>query len=189
LYYAGQFAFPNFEVEATLTTSPNVRTYGLNTDMQWLRTIVDQDTNTPLFPLNEIRLSRIDPKYKFMTGRVTAYSLSGTIISLYRIPTYERTFPYSYQRRPLRLVGLGDVCDLPAEWHPLLTLEAAKRGLRREGRFDEIAEIKQDIHDMVKELKKNVYNRPDDPRVFTGPEELGYGRQWPQLPANYPRNW
>jgi hypothetical protein len=189
LYYAGRYAFPGFEVESSFTTTSNTRTYGLNTDMQWLRTVVDPANNRPLYPENEIRLSRTDPRYKTLQGTVVAYTLSGLTLNLYRVPSGTFTYLYSYQRRPLRLTSLADVCDLPAEWHPLITLEAAKRGLRREGRFDEIGEIKADIKDMEHELKKTVYNRPDDHRVLSGPQEYGMSRPWPQLPNSYPRTW
>lgn len=188
-YLASCYTFPTYHAESGFTTQLNLRQYPLESNFLWMKTIVHPNDNRRLAPINEAILSTLDAKYKTLTGPITHYDLHATAVNLYKVPDGAHTIQYSYQRRPLKLISFTDVCDLPPEWHPLVTLGAAKRGMRREGRFDEIAEIQLDIDRMKKDLKHSVYKRPDTNYGFSGPELIGMGRDWPVLPSSYPRKW
>jgi hypothetical protein len=187
LYLSAIYIFREFHASGEITTTSGEPFYQLEDDFYFLKTLVHPTNNIRLAPIDEAILSNFDPKYKTLEGPITHYILNNNSVELYKIPSGTFVLPYSYQRRPLKLVSLADVCDLPSEWHPLITLGAAKRGLRREGRFDEIAEIQADYMQMRKDLVKTVYRRPDSNLVFSGPEVVGARRQWPVLPPNYPR--
>lgn len=186
-----QYRFGYFFTTGVITTISGQRNYVLPTNFLWMLTMMNSTTRRRIDPADENQLAYMDPNYRTQQGTIQGYILNGKSIDLYRVPGAVTQIPYSYQRRPSKLVSLTDQSDLPPEWHPLITLGAARRGLRKEGRFSEIQELNTEYATLLKGLKANLFRRPDKTSQLSGPEILmggGNRRPWPVLPSNYPRS-
>lgn len=184
-----RFRFNELITADTLTTIIGQRNYLLPANFRYLITIYNPTIRKTMEPVGEQELSFINPYYRTQPGQVTNYILQGRSITFYRVPQSVITIPFTYQRRPMKLVGLSDVSDLPPEWMELVMKKAEIRGCAHEERNDQRVQATAEYAMLLKELKKTIYNRPDLFNGFTNYPGRS-SRPWPILdPGHFPRRW
>jgi len=162
---ASQYIFPDLHASSTFTTTSGTRNYGLATDIEWLKLIWDPVGIQFLFPISERELALMDPNFNTQIGHVTHYILNNKAVDLYKIPDTSRDFAYSYQRRPLKLIGLTDYSDLPYAWHNVITQGALIKAFKFENN-DQYRTALEEYRFMVRPLRRKLHKRLDWFRVF-----------------------
>jgi hypothetical protein len=182
---ASKYEFGPLHSYDSKITSAGIPDLALASDMYWLKTIAIPAQNRKLYPEDEQRISEGYPQYRTLQGSVICYYLNGTTIGLWQVPDSGITIDYSYQRRPIKLINLTDICDLPPEWHTLVIQKAITKGYSQEGNSEGFSISMQLETRLFRELKLSAYRRPDQTFVFGGPDVRGRIPR-PKLPSNYP---
>lgn len=165
----------------TVSSNPD---WVLPTDFLWLKTIQIPSTVTKIYPKDEQILAEENPDYRTLTGEITHYYINGTTLSFFRVPSGIVQVYTSYQKRPVKLVSMADVCDLPEEWHLLVIQKAITIGFRYEGNTEGKDSSEKAEARLLRGLGSNVYRRPDETLV-TGSDPTSYQKpDRPRLGAN-----
>lgn len=170
--------------KATTPSSPDIT---MDTDFLWLKTIEIPSQNTKLWPGDESRLSESYPKYRTQQGTISEYYMNGIILSLWQVPGASvLTVTGAYQKRPLKLLDtLSVTCDLPEEWHNLVTQKATTRGYDYEGNTEGSLKSEKKEKPLLFQLGTAVHKRLDETLVL-GPASGRSRPARPRLPSNYP---
>jgi len=170
--------------KVTTPTSPDIT---MDADFLWLKTIEIPAENRKLWPDDESRLSESYPTYRTQQGIVTHYYLNGIILSLWQVPgATPITITGSYQKRPLKLLSdLSINCDLPEEWHSLVTQKATTRGYRYESRQEDVLLSEKAEALLLFQLGTAVHKRLDETLVL-GSSNTRARPARPKFPSNYP---
>lgn len=183
---AGKYIFGTLHSYKSVVTSPSIPDVLLESDFYWLKTIEIPSLQRKLWPEDEQRLSESYPKYRTQTGTVSKYYLNGISLGLFMVPTSALTITYSYQRRPIKLVALDTYCDLPPDWHTLVTQKATTLGYSYEGNIEAKIASQRSEAVLLTNLARALYRRPDESLVAgSGNSGTGGKPAYPRLPSGY----
>ena len=184
---ATEFVFQCLHKYASKTTAEGIPDIVLEADYLWLKTIEIPVNNVKLWPEDEQRLAEVYPSYRTTKGSISHYYFSGTnMIGLWQVPSSSVSVTYSYQKRPIRLVGSEDVSELPPEWHNLIVQKAITKGYAYEKNIEQMTKSQELEIQLIKKLGRLVYRRLDATTVMGQP---GRGSKPPRVrfPSNYPK--
>lgn len=182
---ASQYVFGTlntYDSSFTVVGNPDIV---LADDFYWLKTIGIPTQQRKLYPEDEQRIAEGYPQYRTLRGTVSHYYLNGNILGLWQVPSSVFIISYSYQRRPIKLVGPNDYSDLPYEWHPLIIQKAITKAYSQEGNDTGFANSLQMEARLSRGIKISTYRRPDDLFVLNGPSARSRVPR-PKLPGNFP---
>jgi hypothetical protein len=182
---ASKYVFGTLHKYDSKTTEVGIPDVTLADDFYWLKTIAIPTQSRKLYPEDEQRISEGYPEYRTLQGTITHYYLNGKKLGLWQVPSGAFSVDYSYQRRPIKLAGSADICDLPSEWHTLVIQKAITKGYSQEGNDSGFAISLQLEARLFKELQVSAYRRPDETFVFNSRDVRGRIAR-PRLPSNYP---
>jgi len=179
------YTFGPLHKYASKGTVPSIPDIQLELDIHWLKTVEIPIQNRKIYPIDESRLSESDPNYRTLTGQVNRYYLNGVLMGLWHVPSSIFPITYSYQRRPVKLIDLTDISDLPPEWHSLIIQKAITKGYSRDGNNDGVLRSKGEEKELLKKLGANAYRRLDE-TVVQGTSGTSSKPGRPRVPRNIP---
>lgn len=162
-------------------------------DFLWLKSAQTPSNFIRLYPTDEAKLSQAYPDYRTRQGIIKEYYMSGSIggggtpqMGLWMVPSTDIEIEYSYQRKPLSLVDLNDISELPEEWHPLVCQKAITRGYSYDSNAPKSAESQAIEKKMLFDLGTRVNYRPDDTLIAGELHSTRNRPPYPKLPRHYP---
>lgn len=182
---ASKYVFGSLHMYDIQDTTAGLPDVSLADDFYWLKTIAIPSQSRKLYPEDEQRLSEGYPQYRSLQGTVTHYYLNGTKLGLWQVPSGVYSIEYSYQRRPVKLIGTNDICELPPEWHNLVIQKAITKAYSQEGNESGFSISMQLEARLFKELQISAYRRLDDTFIFNDSNRSSRPAK-PRLPSNYP---
>jgi hypothetical protein len=182
---ASKYVFGTLHMYDSKVTSLGIPDIALADDFYWLKTIAIPSQMRKLYPEDEQRISEGYPQYRTLQGTISYYYLNGKNLGLWQVPSGAITIEYSYQRRPVKLAGLDDVCELPPEWHTLVIQKAITKAYSQEGNDSGFGISMQLEAKLFKELQVSAYRRPDETFIYSG-KDVRNRIPRPRLPSNFP---
>jgi hypothetical protein len=183
---AASRSWPHLWKFGFFSTAPSTRDYDLENTLQIMSVVNIPSIPRTLIHVDEKFIADNYDNYTYQQGDVVAYTLHGSKISLFRVPSSILAVEYFFYAYPLKLTNPGDISDFPVEWHPVLIQGAVVRGFRYEGNTDQLAEAEVLYKQMYDKALKNSYSPNGQRHVLRDSER---GRRVPRvtLPSNYPR--
>lgn len=155
--------------QATTLTVLNQKEYQLPSDFKRLHRLELVLSGTA--PNEDIRrLTKITRNQQDLvsnqSGSPEYYNFQGNYLILYPAPNpASQTLRLHYEYRVADMSADGDSPDLPVEYHELVGLYAARKGLLKDGR--DISTVQKEIDDFEANLKKDAEQRyVDEPRTI-----------------------
>ena len=158
----------------------------MDSDFLWLKMLQIPADSTKIYFRDENVIEEAYPSYRITQGTITHYYLNGITLGLWQVPSGIKTLTGAYQKRPAKLIDdLSITCDLPEEWHQLVTQKATTKGYDYEGNTEGSVKSKSTESQILARLGSSIYKRPDE-TVIMGGSSYRTRPPRPQLPANYP---
>lgn len=163
-------------VQTTLVV--NQREYQLPEDFKRLHRLefIQQGTNIINYLLQ--RLQKITRNQQDMlpnnVGTPAAYYFMGNYIVLVPAPDTPYVMRMEYEYLLANMVADGDTPDLPTQYHEMIALYAARKGLLKDGR--DVKTVQLEIDDFETGLKRDAEQRnADEPRTVVQTSNDDYG--------------
>lgn len=181
---AGTILFPELISTSYFNTINGTKNYTLQSDFHMPKIFWIPDLLQALHPIEVSEIFDLYPDWSTVTGRPVRYMKVGpNSVDLFRIPDAAYTVNYMYYRRPLKLVNDTDVTDLPYQFHNVIIQGAIVRGMKYENN-PQLADAIVEYREILTEVRKALYRRPDYRRVMSGPEIRGR-QSLPILPPDH----
>lgn len=157
-------------VKKQTTLVASQREYALPSDFKRLHTlnVVMQGTTPADLVVNPVTKITRNQQYLVnnQTGTPQGYYFQGNYIVLVPAPDIARTMYMEYEYLIADMVLDADQPDLPPQYHEMITLYAARKGMLKDGR--NAALVQKEIDDFEKGLKRDAEQRnADAPRTVT----------------------